>query len=185
MKLSTSREGHYVDLEELLASRDLRNDCQQQLLHLYQNKPLISFMVNMPGPVKLCELTRELHVACLEELRRAFVGSILYQEVKLLNTGAEGYLVIDSVPEEVKRRACGLEDGHPLGRLWDIDVHTLDGQISRETLKLPVRRCLLCNNPAPVCARSRAHTVEELVEKIVAISESYFADRSQQERLIP
>ena len=48
-----------------------------------------------------------------------------------------------------------------LGRLLDIDVIAPDGgKISRTEIGLPARRCLLCGNPAPVCARSRAHSAD-------------------------
>ncbi|MEA7571641.1 citrate lyase holo-[acyl-carrier protein] synthase, partial [Salmonella enterica subsp. enterica serovar Virginia] len=41
--------------------------------------------------------------------------------------------------------SIALEQRYPLGRLWDIDVLTAEGEIlSRRHFALPARRCLLC-----------------------------------------
>ncbi|MEY8292793.1 citrate lyase holo-[acyl-carrier protein] synthase [Carnobacteriaceae bacterium 52-44] len=53
-----------------------------------------------------------------------------------------------------------IEENHPLGRLFDLDVLMLDQNNevqgkSRTKLGLPVRRCFLCERPAKDCGRSR------------------------------
>lgn len=63
----------------------------------------------------------------------------------------------------LKRLMCEVEDASPVGRLLDADVIGLDGEkLSRTDVGLPVRRCLLCGEEAPLCARSRAHSAEAL-----------------------
>ena len=42
-------------------------------------------------------------------------------------------------------------------------------KISRKDLGFPERKCLLCNNPACQCGRSRKHSIEELRKKIYGI----------------
>ena len=62
--------------------------------------------------------------------------------------------------------AVELEDIDPIGRLYDMDVLDTDGKkISREDMGLPRRKCLLCENDAAVCARSRAHSLEALTDR--------------------
>lgn len=170
--------GPQIELEELLESRDQRCAFQQQLLRRY-NLPLVSFMVNMPGPVKKCPLSEKLHALGCSELQKALGSAIVWSVVKTLNTGCEGYFVVQADAQELKRQTCFLEDTHPLGRLWDFDVHTAQGQISRIQLDIKPRLCLICKKPAPICARSRAHSVAELLEYINKLADQYFGEPSQ------
>ena len=56
-----------------------------------------------------------------------------------------------------------LEDHHPLGRLWDLDVLAPEqGQLSRQDLGFPARQCLVCDEPAHACARSRRHPLARI-----------------------
>ena len=82
-------------------------------------------------------------------------------------TGPEAILVIDCQAQALKQALSTLEDEHPLGRMWDMDVIGLDtGAISRAHLGLAPRLCLVCGEAAHACARSRAHPLEELVKVI-------------------
>jgi holo-ACP synthase len=50
-----------------------------------------------------------------------------------------------------------LEQSHPLGRLWDLDVICpQDGHVGRLSLGLHMRRCLVCDEPAHVCSLAQA-----------------------------
>ena len=56
-----------------------------------------------------------------------------------------------------------IEEAHPLGRLFDIDVLDSEGhKLSRPQY----RPCLICGNQAQLCARTRRHTVAEMQAKI-------------------
>ncbi|MGM9992027.1 MAG: citrate lyase holo-[acyl-carrier protein] synthase [Candidatus Bruticola sp.] len=168
--------GPAIELEELLKSRDNRCAFQQYLLK-QRPVPLVSFMVNMPGPVKRSFLAEKLHALGCSELKKALGSKIIWSEVRRLNTGFEGYFAVNISPYELKRQTCSLEDSHPLGRLWDFDVHTLEGQISRSQLNLAPRLCLICSKPAPLCARSRAHSLPELLNCIGAMANQYFGEQ--------
>lgn len=167
--------GPRIELELLLESRDRRCAFQQQLLKQYK-LPLVSFMVNMPGPVKRCPLSEQLHNLGYSELKKTLGAQIIWSTTKQLDTGCEGYFIVETSAERLKRLTCLLEDTHPLGRLWDFDIHTAQGQISRTQLGIPPRLCLICNNPAPVCARSRAHSVNELLIHIQEMANHYFGE---------
>lgn len=94
-------------------------------------------------------------------------------EERDLETGFEGYFIVDMPLADAKRTACRIEDTHPLGRLMDIDVITADGPLSRGSIGLPERRCLLCDQPARMCMRARNHTAAQLLDKIKELLTKY------------
>lgn len=78
----------------------------------------------------------------------------------------------------IKKLTVQIEETHPFGRLYDIDVYGMDGKgISRQELGLPVRKCLICDKDAKICGRSRSHSVEELQQKVYEIIQNVSADR--------
>ncbi|MBQ9773995.1 MAG: citrate lyase holo-[Clostridia bacterium] len=92
-------------------------------------------------------------------------------------TGCEAIFCVEGDAKKIKRRLCALEDSAPIGRLWDIDVLLGMGEkVSRTDLGLPPRKCLLCGEDAPVCARSRAHSVDALAHKTNEIINAHFRE---------
>ncbi len=66
----------------------------------------------------------------------------------------------------LKGLLCPLEAANELGKLMDLDVIDTEGlKISRSALGFPPRGCLLCDQPAQVCAPARSHPVEALYQK--------------------
>jgi len=99
---------------------------------------------------------------------------VLNRKVRLDPTGPEALLVVDAGSRELKQATARLEEEHPLGRLWDLDViDPLRGAISRKDLGMRSRRCLLCGEDARVCVRSRAHSLKELQSAIQEIIHAY------------
>jgi holo-ACP synthase len=122
--------------------------------------------MNVPGPVKV---NYEISLAfeqgfqsLLRDLKRHNMR-VLHAETCHLITGPEGYIAVDSDAERVKRLCIQLEERSMRGRLYDIDVHSPKGAISREDIGLNPRKCLLCGQNAKLCSRSRRHSVEELM----------------------
>ncbi|VTM50676.1 phosphoribosyl-dephospho-CoA transferase [Klebsiella pneumoniae] len=69
-----------------------------------------------------------------------------------------------------------LEQSHPLGRLWDIDVICpQNGLVGRQSLGESQRRCLLCDEPAHACARSRRHDTDLVVARVEQMIDAWFA----------
>ncbi len=65
---------------------------------------------------------------------------------------------------------------HPLGRLWDIDVICpQNGLVGRQSLGESQRRCLLCDEPAHACARSRRHDTDLVVARVEQMIDAWFA----------
>ena len=184
-----------VTLEQLLDSRDARAKHQKDLLGRFPGKSLLCLTVQLPGPEKRNNLSLAIAQAGVEAVRKAF--SLEYEELRDLETGYEGYFVVPMPPKDAKRRACQIEDSHPLGRLMDIDVLQLvsgdyfSGRypknqfpetsmrpahisaVGRSDIGLEPRRCLLCGNEARYCMRAKTHTTAELLERIEQILKEY------------
>lgn len=150
-----------VTLAQMLRAREERTARQQALLEQYRS-PLVSFVMNIAGPVKDSPLIRQGFALgeklLFQQLLRENVPCV-YQEKVNAPTGPEGLYVVKASAAQVKVLAEELEEGFPLGRLWDMDVLSPQG-IKLE--RVAPRRCLLCGQPAQVCARSRFHPLEEL-----------------------
>ena len=156
-----------VTVLDMMEARDRRAARQRALLSEY-GRTLLCFTMNIPGPVKLDEAVEQGFRIGQRALRRACLRlgvSPLHQEERVAFTGCEAFLVLPMAPEEAKRMAAEIEEADALGRLFDMDVLAPDGtKVDRQEIGLPGRRCLLCGEPAQVCARSRAHTVQALRE---------------------
>ena len=149
-----------VSLQEMLAARERRCYLQTQLLHQYK-KSLISFTLNIPGPVKVLTDVPEAFASGCQRIE-----TLLKETIKE-KTGYEAFYSVDANPDFIKELMVSLEDQDRLGRLFDIDVLRPDGsKVSREDMGSAPRTCLLCGQPAHVCSRSRRHSVAELTAEI-------------------
>lgn len=153
------------NLTEILSAREARAEKQKQLLAEFQ-KPLLCFTMNIPGPEKW---NRDIAIGFFvgnRMLADALAGRILHHQEQITAAGAESYYVADMPAQELKRLALDLEDS-ATGRLFDMDVIDADGRkLSRTELGNSPRQCLLCQREAAVCARSREHTVPELLDRV-------------------
>lgn len=158
-----------ITLEQLLEAREHRAAHQKELIGKFR-LPFVSFTVNIPGPSKKtpdsCLIFREGCDALVKKLKET--GCPLeYFEVNEPDTGYEAYFVVKTAERTLKAQMLQIENEHPLGRLFDLDVIGADGSpISREDLGHSKRKCLLCEQDAHSCGRSRRHTIEELHQKI-------------------
>ena len=149
-----------VTLEQLLQSRDNRAKHQKDLLGANPGRSLLCMTVQLPGPEKRNQYSLAIAKAGVQAIREAFQPE--YEELKDLETGYEAYFFVPMTAVEAKRRACQIEDTHPLGRLMDIDVPGL----SRADIGLEPRKCLLCGNEVRYCMRAKTHTNQELLARI-------------------
>lgn len=159
-----AEDSRTVRLEEMLLAREHRaHKCRRYVLEY--GRTAVLFTMNIPGPVKASpEISlgfEEGFLSLLREFKRHNIR-VLHAKTYYLITGPEGYIAADSDAERVKRLCIQLEEGSQLGRLYDIDVHSPQGALSREDIGLQPRKCLLCGHNAKLCSRSRRHSVEEL-----------------------
>ena len=162
--------GEPVSLEQLLSSREQRGIRQREWLTKH-SLPLISFTINMVGEVKVNTLSRVAFKQGIEAIAECCQhASVFFSESQSFepNTGLEFIAVASNITAlELKAHMVDIEDSHPLGRLFDIDIIDSDGvAVSRDSMSLPRRRCMVCNDDAKICARSRRHEKSVIIEKM-------------------
>lgn len=158
-------QGEQVILTDMLLCRERRAQIQDTFLSQY-HCPVISFCMNIPGPVKTNEKIR----AAFENGKTALLTRLEQSSAEIKNfleihekTGDELLLAVDYPAQDIKDLTTEIEETHPVGRLFDLDVIDTDGQkLSRNTY----RKCIICGCQAQECARTRKHTVEEMQAKI-------------------
>ena len=167
-----------VTLAEVLEARERRVNRQRELLERYGG-PLISFTMNIAGPVKDTPLIWRAFDAGCGELRagleRSGVPVLHWQEERAV-TGCQLYCAVSGEPRAVKRICTAIEDASELGRLFDMDVLTAEGEkLDRETVGGGDRTCIVCGAPGRGCASRRIHSVPELQNATRRIMERHFA----------
>lgn len=140
-----------VTLPEMLEARERRAQRQQTLLAAYR-KTIVSFTMNIAGPVKDSPLIRRGYALGKRLLRQQLIAAgvaIVHFEEIQESTGNEAIFVLDASPLAVKAVTVEIEDHAPVGRLFDMDVLCTDGRkVDRQELGYPGRKCLICGGPA-------------------------------------
>ena len=156
----------------MLLARDRRASRQAALLSRY-GRPVISFTMNIAGPVKDSPLIRYAFRSGLRKLE-ALPCAQLCREVIFEPTGPEALLVYETQDARLLKAFCiRLESEGEAGRLFDLDVLDANGEkLSRET----GRTCLVCGGPVSICSRSRAHGLEAITVRTRAILEAFAAE---------
>ena len=174
--LDSLKQQEPISLSQILDAKEQRVCRQQEMMSRETGnspKTLISFTLNIAGAIKSFPLFTQAFV----EGKRQILRELSYAGVEILEkrefcgkTGDECYLLVRESPKKIKELMVAIEEGSELGRLFDIDVMSPDiPKISRSDLGLPPRKCLVCGQKAAVCARSRAHSIEEIWARTVEI----------------
>lgn len=135
------------------------------------SRPVILGTVVTPGPHKsgaAAGLVFSELVAALSDRTDECKWLVHHSETR---SGASGPSIImiasESDPRAVKAQMVEVEQTHPLGRLFDLDVYDCEGRpISRQDLGIAPRRCLVCGGKVEECRRTGSHTLAELWAKI-------------------
>ena len=171
-----------VTLMEMLEAREVRAGRQRELLERYA-RPVVSFTLNIAGPVKNGPVIRRAFREGLLRLEDALAARglrPLHQEEVDRPTGCEALWAVDGPARTVKELCAGIEDRDPLGRLFDLDVLDPEGgKWDREALGLPPRPCLVCGKAGKGCASRRLHPEEEIQEKTQTILRDFFAEKDR------
>lgn len=149
---------------ELLAARDARQELLARALAA--GRPALLFLsLNLPGPDKSPPGARSLFRWGCARIAESFHGSLLLA-TDCDALGPFALRALDADPLAVKRTCIAIEDAQPAARLLDLDVVAANGrQIGRASLGLAARRCLLCDEPAVDCMRSRRHAMGNVVAR--------------------
>lgn len=126
--------GADAELPDMLNARERRVWMQEQLLSEFPGV-LVSFTLNIPGPVKVLPLVPEAFAFALSEIVSALDTAkipVLKRSLILDKTGPEAFLCVDADALAVKRLLVPLEDASDLGRLYDIDIIGREEKRSQE-----------------------------------------------------
>ncbi len=165
-----------VRLEEMLQARESRAERQQTILAEHCC-PLVCITLNMPGSHKAHALAEKAFFiareAMLSQLDRAGLPVRVIRD-HFGKAGFEGFYAVDGDAEKVKSIAVTIEESHPIGRIFDIDVIDRNGMTLRGDIAGRAgRQCLICGGPVWDCSRSRKHSVEELSLRAASMIQEY------------
>ncbi len=167
------QEGSKPTLEEVLYNREKRVNYIKKLLFLYPECTIISFKLNIPGPVKNNDALYKIFQNGLENISNCIQMEnleSLYSKELNLKTGPEYFEAVKANYLFVKEKMTYIEENSSLGRLFDIDVlYMKKGEVqnvSRDELNLPKRKCFVCSNDAKICSSRRTHSISEMFECI-------------------
>ena len=168
-----------VSLMQMLEAREKRAERQASLIDIY-DKTLISFTMNIPGEYKsypLCAYAFQKGFGLIEDILSMNHIEQHYSKKYLLPTGPEGYFIVDAEPETVKQLTCDIEDAHPAGRLFDIDVISNAGKkVSRSGEGETTRECIIGGKPVWECSRSRNHSALDLSRRTAELLLDYYIE---------
>ena len=180
MNLNNVITGSPVTSGELRAVRDQRVLKKWELLTPGGEICLVEFSLNIAGTVKTFPFAR---AAFREEVRelsdRLSRFSVLKTEVYEKNTGDCAFFLLKSQAIQVKKFLVSVEESHPLGRLFNLDVCGPDGiSVKRHDLGLLPRTCLVCGEDAHVCAQKKSHSIELIQWQTAKLFHEFFRDRA-------
>ena len=180
MNLNNVITGSPVTSVELRAARDRRVLKKWELLTPGGEICLVEFSLNIAGAVKTFPFAR---AAFREEVRelsdRLSRFSVLKTEVYEKNTGDCAFFLLKSQAIQVKKFLVSIEESHPLGRLFNLDVCGPDGiSVKRHDLGLLPRTCLVCGEAAHVCAEKKSHSMELIQWQTAKLFLEFFRDRA-------
>ena len=164
-----------ISLVDICRARDTRIE---RLKELSKQTPggLILFTLNIPGSVKDSPLYRNIFTQGIRALKTAFMRTDTAYNIEHLfefATGSEAYFSVSSADLlRIKKITADIEENHPLGRIFDIDIFDLN--LDQVKSGREMRKCFICERGAFECSRSRRHTPDEVVEKIKTTAENYF-----------
>lgn len=158
-------------LERVLTAKEERANYQKTLISKYK-LPLISLTLNLPGGYLQYIKWDLVFQEAVRNIDNIFSENIMFRKVKLGEWGPEGFWVVDLFVQDIKKKTIEIEDNHPLGRLFDIDVIDIDATpVSRRDFNIEPRKCIICNNKALECYIEKKHTQKEIKNKVNEIIE--------------
>lgn len=151
-------------LEQILEAKERRCEKQNELIQKCDSS-VITFTMNIPGPVKNTTWIQKAFELALVDLNSFLTDKIVLLEKRITDAGPEAFFTTTTKisPIELKRLTIIFETQHSIGRWFDIDIRDKYGNyISREQLAMTSRKCFLCGKDAKFCARNKTHSVDDL-----------------------
>ena len=168
-----------LPLESVLNGREERASKQRELLSTVHESLsamdndsgfVCQIALNVPGYPK--RIPNDEEAVChfiklfIDEFEEPFI-----KDAYLINGAGYCWLGVFEGDENEARRAkmsaVELEERLKAGRVFDIDIITPDGSVSRKDLGLPPRKCFFCGNDAKICSKERTHYLPALRNHVV------------------
>lgn len=168
------KDSKILAMNRMLEAKEKRYYKIKALTEKYE-APVLSFMLNIPGEDKNFEEAVSFHKKYVEKIKNLLEEKkikILFEDYENLVTGMEYLAVLDGDGCLIKKLMMEVEEASLGGRLLDIDIYDKDfSQISRSSLGLPERKCIICDDTARTCIKEERHKIEELEERVREIIE--------------
>ena len=156
-------------MNRMLEAKEKRYYKIKELTERYK-APVLSFMLNIPGEDKNFDEAVSFHKKYVEKIKNLLKENkikILFEDYKNLITGMEYLAVLDVDGREIKKLMMEVEEESMGGRLLDIDIYDKDfSQISRSSLGLPERKCIICGDIARTCIKEERHDIKEIEDRV-------------------
>ncbi|MBQ3075132.1 MAG: citrate lyase holo-[Clostridia bacterium] len=160
-----------VSLEEMLLCREKRAEQQKEILRRFSS-PVISFTMNVPGPIKISPLIERGFFFGMNEIRRKLSEqNVLFSACHREATGCDALFAVDLPAETAKKICQTVEEETAVGRLFDLDVIGTNGE---KLCRTEERCCIVCGKKGRACSASRAHGVPELWDKVQTVLSCHF-----------
>lgn len=180
MTLNDVITGIPVTSNELHTAKNSRILKKQDLLSGKSSSCLVEFSLNIAGSIKTFPFARTAFREEVSELQDR-MGKFSIKKIEICEEPAGDYafFLLDSPAAAVKKFLVFIEESHPLGRLFNLDVCGPDGlSIRRHDLNLLPRTCLVCGEDAAVCQAKKRHSTELIQWQTAKLFNDYFRDRS-------
>ncbi len=171
--------GSTPSLDEVLQNREKRVSLIKKLLTIYPDCSLISYKLNIAGPIKNNIYIKRIFDIGLNQILSCINSDnleISYSKTLDIKTGPEYFAIIKANAKEIKIKMTNIEEKSKLGRLFDIDVLYMNNDkiehISRVDIGFENRKCFVCQADARQCAGSRAHSLTSIQESMYEIISS-------------
>lgn len=168
------KDSKILAMNRMLEAKEKRYYKIKALTEKYE-APVLSFMLNIPGEDKNFEEAVSFHKKYVEKIKNLLEEKkikILFEDYENLITGMEYLAVLDGDGRLIKKLMMEVEEASLGGRLLDLDIYDKDfSQISRSSLGLPERKCIICGDTARTCIKKERHKIEELEERVREIIE--------------
>lgn len=153
-------------INNILQDREKRY-CEILSLIIKYSMPVVCGKINYPGDNKNTIEAQSAFKILQQLLRERFTKNSKHIQVLSGHDGSSILIATNFKSLEAKKIAVSLEANHSLGRIFDIDVYEADGSpISRESLGIESRRCIICSDDARICMRTGCHSLQEVVDRV-------------------
>lgn len=163
------KDSKILAMNRMLEAKEKRYYKIKSLTEKFES-PVLSFMLNIPGEDKNFKEAVDFHKKYIEKIKNILEENkikILFEDYEDLITGMEYIGVLEADGREIKKLMMEVEEASIGGRLLDLDIYDKDfSQISRSSLGLPERKCIICGDTARTCIKEERHDIRELEEKV-------------------